>query len=54
MARLARERLHVEKEITREKNQQRGGFGINNMTFFGSRAMQSALNQRELSQLWSD
>lgn len=54
MAHAARERLQLEKEITREKNAQRAGFGINNVTFFGSRAMQSAINQREISQMWSD
>lgn len=54
MAKATRERLQLEREITREKNQQRSGFGIGNITFSGSRAMQSAINQREISQIWSD
>jgi len=54
MAKAARERLQMEKEITRERRQQQSGFGLGNVTFSGSRAMQSALNQSEISRIWSD
>jgi len=54
MARAARERLQIEREITQQKKQQQSGFGLGNVTFGGSRAMQSALNQSDISRIWSD
>lgn len=54
MANLARERLRVEREITRERNQQQAGFGLGNVNFSSGRAMQAAIGQSDISQRWSD
>lgn len=54
MANLARERLRVERDITRERNQQQAGFGLGNVNFSSGRAMQAAIGQSEVSQRWSD
>jgi len=54
MAKAARERLQIEREITQQKRQQQSGFGLGNVPFSGSRAMESALNQGDISRIWSD
>lgn len=50
----ARQRLEIERQITREKQEQQRGFGAENVPFFGVGAMAATINQQEISRKWSD
>lgn len=54
MLNLAKERLSIEQQITREREQQSRGFGANDVLFGSSAGMNGTIGQIELANRWSD
>lgn len=51
---MSRQRLQIEQQITREREQQARGFGANDVLFGSSAGMNGTIGQIELANRWSD